>query len=136
MNSSDYRSDQTLTWFQGHFDAPEAVDMGNYNTSFALDLSSLNKGVAYVNGFNLGRYWMLPGKCSGTCAPPIHGDLCHEYWRKSSCGRPTQHLYHIPKGILQPTDNLVVIFEESSDLQVRSLARVAMVSVHEHPSLD
>jgi hypothetical protein len=35
-----------------------------------------DKGVAYVNGFELGRYWLKPGGCHGDCAPPIKNGSC------------------------------------------------------------
>jgi len=54
-------------------------------------------GVAYVNGFNLGRYWLRNGRCSGDCAPPQHGDYCYE--RFKDCDTPTQTLYHIPTDV-------------------------------------
>ena len=54
------------------------------------------------------------------------------HWK--DCGKPTQTLYHVPTGLLQPTGNLVVLFEETSPPPgvERHLGGVALVAVHEH----
>ena len=44
---------------------------------------ALNKGVAYVNGFNIGRYWLTPGQCSGACAPPVKNGHCYMHVSES-----------------------------------------------------
>lgn len=107
------------------------------NTSFALYLASMNKGVAYVNGFNIGRYSAQPGEgdCSKTgCAPPHHGPQCYLYYKH--CGEPTQSIYHVPFEVLKPTHNLVVLFEETAEYQGahgRDLSKVALQALTEHP---
>jgi hypothetical protein len=46
-------------WFRSWHDLPPTA-LNASQTSFALDLRTMNKGVAYVNGFNLGRYVTRP----------------------------------------------------------------------------
>jgi hypothetical protein len=48
------------TWFRAHVDLP-AVPPNATQTAYALDLSTMNKGVAYVNGWHLGRSVSTPG---------------------------------------------------------------------------
>jgi hypothetical protein len=99
-----------ITWLKAIFDLPvSAVDD---KLSFALDLSSMWKGVAYVNGFHIGRYWLIDGKCNGQCAPPIKNGHCYMHWK--DCNKPTQTIYHIPTKILKSKSNQVVLFEEGS----------------------
>lgn len=127
----------SLTWFKSVFDLPtntsadRASDGAPAQLSYALSLIGTNKGVAFVNGFELGRYWLEPGTCSGACAPPIKDGHCYMHWR--DCGEPTQTLYHIPTPVLQPTGNVVVIYEETATVGPRDLSMVQLLEVQNHP---
>ncbi|KDO57552.1 hypothetical protein CISIN_1g0063012mg, partial [Citrus sinensis] len=48
----DLSSKQPLTWYKTAFDAPVGDD------PVALNLSSMGKGEAWVNGLSVGRYWV------------------------------------------------------------------------------
>ena len=123
-----------LAWFRASFDLPPTAPNAT-QTSFALDLSTMNKGAAYVNGFNIGRYWLEAGTCSGACAPPVKSGHCYMHWK--GCGKPTQTLYHVPDEVLKPTGNLVVLFEETANsVQARDLSGVRLRALHEHPAFD
>ena len=108
-------------WFRSHLKAPRYVwsayaeQNGTYQ-QYALDLSSMRKGVAWVNGFELGRYWLVGGRCSDSCAPPRKREegACRMSWDFRACqlGLPTQSLYHVPRSVLRAEGNLVVLFEE------------------------
>ncbi|OVA19595.1 D-galactoside/L-rhamnose binding SUEL lectin domain [Macleaya cordata] len=74
-----------LTWYKTYFDAPEG------DAPVVLDLSTMSKGIAWVNGISIGRYWVS---------------------YLSPLGKPSQAEYHVPRPYLKPTDNLLVIFEE------------------------
>ena len=148
------------SWFRTSFDLPQplpgaaiAVAEGAPpQLAYALDLAGATKGVAWVNGFNIGRYNLELGVCSGPCAPPLHGGACYIWWR--NCGLPTQRYYHVPTSLLQPSDNLVVLFEEAAAVPssgegpvapspppgapqlrgtARDLSRVALVALTAHP---
>jgi len=108
------------TWVKSSFDLPLGTDLSDADTAFALDLSTMSKGLAYVNGFLLGRYWLKPGKCSGNCAPPVKNGHCYMHWK--DCDKPTQSTYHIPSDVLKTKGNLVVLFEEASP-SANSLSR-------------
>ena len=143
----------TLVWFKASFNLPlplaantnatastvgsagggAAVALPPAQISYALSLVGANKGVAYVNGFELGRYWLKPGECQGKCAPPIKNGHCYMHWK--GCSKPTQTLYHVPTPVLKPTGNLVVIFEETASVVAkRDLDAVKLVQLHGHPS--
>ena len=116
---------------------PSSSSSQGEQTAFALDMSGMNKGVAYVNGFDIGRYWLIPssGCIDGDCAPPnFPGPIC--YFRYKACGKPTQHLYHVPTEVLRPTGNVVVLFDESSSVQPRRPETVALVALHHHPPIN
>lgn len=113
-------------WFRSRFDLPTSPEVEAPSHSWPviatspppapaqlahalkLPAGSLNKGVAYVNGFELGRYWLKTGSCHGACAPPIKAGFCYMHWK--GCDEPTQIYYHIPAAVLRPTGNLVVLF--------------------------
>jgi len=74
-----------LTWYKAYFDMPEG------DAPVALNLTSMSKGMAWVNGKSIGRYWVS---------------------YLSPLGKPSQSEYHIPRSFLKPSNNLLVIFEE------------------------
>ncbi|CAN4107357.1 unnamed protein product [Withania somnifera] len=77
-----------ITWYKTYFDAPEGTD------PVALKMEQMQKGMIWVNGKSLGRYWV-------SFLSPL--------------GHPTQAEYHIPRSFLKPTNNLLVVFEETGD---------------------
>lgn len=74
-----------LTWYKSYFDAPEG------DNPVAVSMVGMNKGMIWINGQCIGRYWM-------SYISPL--------------GQPTQSEYHIPRSYLKPKDNLIVILEE------------------------
>ncbi len=112
------KQDDSLIWFQGNFDLPveyhSFAGEGQPNqTALVANLrgGGLNKGVAYVNGFNIGRYWLKPGECEGECAPPQHGSHCYIHWK--GCEEPTHSLYHIPFDVLRSRYNQITFFYDT-----------------------
>jgi hypothetical protein len=77
--------DKSLTWYRRRFDMPSGDD------PVVLDMSPMGKGIFFVNGEGLGRYWIS---------------------YKHALGRPSQHLYHVPRSFLREKDNVLVLFEE------------------------
>ncbi|KAL2630274.1 hypothetical protein R1flu_014960 [Riccia fluitans] len=100
---------QPLYWYKTMIDAPTG------NGPVALDLGSMGKGMAGINGISIGRYWTLkqqpsPGSdCTETCdyRGSYFSDKC-----TTGCGE-TARWYHVPRDWLWPTGNLLVIFEET-----------------------
>ncbi|KAL6188843.1 hypothetical protein ACLB2K_040234 [Fragaria x ananassa] len=97
----------TFTWYKTYFDSPAGTD------PVALNLGSMGKGQAWVNGHHIGRYWTLVAPkdgCQEICdyRGAYNSDKC-----STNCGKPTQTWYHIPRSWLQASSNLLVIFEET-----------------------
>ncbi|OIW02452.1 hypothetical protein TanjilG_05045 [Lupinus angustifolius] len=80
-------SPKPLTWYQATFDAPKG------NSPVALNLGSMGKGEAWINGQSIGRYWVS-----------FH----------TPSGIPSQQWYHIPRSLLKHSGNLLVLFEEET----------------------
>ncbi|KAK6939902.1 D-galactoside/L-rhamnose binding SUEL lectin domain [Dillenia turbinata] len=76
-----------ITWYKTQFDAPAGSD------PVAVNLGSMGKGEAWVNGQSIGRYW----------ASYLTPD-----------GSPSQIRYNIPRAFLKPTGNLLVLLEEEA----------------------
>ncbi|PIN25789.1 Beta-galactosidase [Handroanthus impetiginosus] len=95
-----------FSWYKTHFDAPGGLD------PVSLDLRSMGKGQVWVNGHHIGRYWTLKSPKEGCQTCDYRGaydsDKC-----VTNCGEPTQSWYHIPRSWLKPSDNLLVLFEET-----------------------
>ncbi|KAL9237831.1 hypothetical protein vseg_012334 [Gypsophila vaccaria] len=95
-----------LKWYKTVFEAPDGLE------PVALDLSSMGKGQAWVNGHHIGRFWNLSAPkdgCQNTCdyRGNYDSDKC-----ATNCGNPTQVSYHVPRSWLNKSNNLLVIFEE------------------------
>ncbi|XP_057985240.1 beta-galactosidase 6 isoform X1 [Hevea brasiliensis] len=85
---ADLSTAQPLTWFKTEFEAPEG------NDPVILNLTTMGKGQAWVNGQSIGRYWIS---------------------FLTSKGHPSQTWYHVPRAFLNNTSaNLLVILEESN----------------------
>ncbi|XP_038720469.1 beta-galactosidase 6 isoform X2 [Tripterygium wilfordii] len=99
---------QPLTWYKTAFDAPIGDD------PVALNLSSMGKGEAWVNGQSIGRYWVS---------------------FNTSKGNPSQILYHVPRAFLKTTGNLLVLLEEinGNPLQI-SLNTISVMNLPPHTS--
>ena len=83
--------------------------------SFALKLSSMGRGQAYVNGFHIGRFWDKVADCkekdTDVCKMPYDANKC-----PVGCGKPSQEWYHVPTSWLNQTegnDVSVVLFSEN-----------------------
>ncbi|XP_073149105.1 beta-galactosidase 8-like isoform X2 [Henckelia pumila] len=99
---------QPLVWYKTTSDAPTGT------SPVALNFTGMGKGQAWVNGQSIGRYWPTNTAPSSGCT-----DSCNyrRVYKTSNClkncGAATQQLYHVPRGWLQPTGNVIVIFEET-----------------------
>lgn len=107
---SSMQNDDTVspfTWFKTMFDAPEG------NGPVAIDLGSMGKGQAWVNGHLIGRYWSLVAPESGCPSSCNYAGTYSDSKCRSNCGIATQSWYHIPREWLQESGNLLVLFEET-----------------------
>ncbi|XWS73713.1 hypothetical protein CRYUN_Cryun02cG0152000 [Craigia yunnanensis] len=107
VSQSTLPKNQPLIWYKTNFDAPAG------NDPIALDFTVMGKGEAWVNGQSIGRYWpayVSPnGGCTDSCnyRGPYNSNKCQK-----NCGKPSQQLYHVPRSWLQPSGNILVLFEE------------------------
>lgn len=94
-----------LTWYKTHFDAPEGKN------PVAVRMDSMQKGMVWINGQSIGRYWSS---------------------FRSPIGTPSQFEYHIPRAFLKPKDNLMVVFEETGgrpfEMQIQTVNRDTICS--------
>ncbi|XP_078432092.1 beta-galactosidase-like [Wolffia australiana] len=96
---------QPLTWYKAYFNAPAGDD------PLAVDMGSMGKGQVWINGQSIGRYWPAY-KASGSCGSCSYAGTFNENKCLSNCGEASQRWYHVPRSWLNPTGNLIVVFEE------------------------
>ncbi|GAB4853797.1 Beta-galactosidase 1 [Ancistrocladus abbreviatus] len=96
---------QPLTWYKTTFDAPAG------NDPLALDMNSMGKGQVWVNGQSIGRHWPAY-KAAGNCGECSYTGYFSENKCLSNCGQASQRWYHVPRSWLNPSGNLLVVFEE------------------------
>ncbi|CAI9087581.1 OLC1v1021688C1 [Oldenlandia corymbosa var. corymbosa] len=97
----------SLIWYKTIFVAPEG------SGPLSLNLATMGKGQAWVNGQSIGRYW--PAYISPTTGCTDNCDYRGSYnaWKcLKKCGQPAQTLYHIPRTWLNAGKNLLVLHEE------------------------
>ncbi|XP_022147715.1 beta-galactosidase-like isoform X2 [Momordica charantia] len=96
---------QPLTWYKTTFNAPGG------NEPLALDMSSMSKGQIWINGRSIGRH--CPAYiASGSCGKCSYVGFFNEKKCHSNCGEPSQRWYHVPGAWLNPSGNVLVVFEE------------------------
>ncbi|XP_057767562.1 beta-galactosidase 15-like [Salvia miltiorrhiza] len=99
-----------MTWYKASFKAPLGEE------PVVLDLIGLGKGMAWVNGHSLGRYWASyiagKGNCSESEQPCDYRGKYSAEKCVSGCGKPSQRWYHVPRSFLVEEENEVVLFEE------------------------
>jgi hypothetical protein len=134
----DLPKNQPMIWYKTDFNAPDG------NDPVALNLLGMGKGIAWVNGQSIGRYWPTYISSQSGCT-----DFCDYRGTYSSskcernCGQPSQNLYHVPRSWIQPTGNVLVLFEEvgGDPTQISFMTRsvgvlCAQVSETHLPSVD
>ncbi|XP_024019187.1 beta-galactosidase 10 isoform X2 [Morus notabilis] len=98
---------QPLTWYKAVIDPPPG------DKPVGLDMLHMGKGLAWLNGEEIGRYWPRKSstlqKCVHECdyRGKFMPDKCF-----TGCGEPTQRWYHVPRSWFKPSGNILVIFEE------------------------
>ncbi|XP_017983039.1 PREDICTED: beta-galactosidase [Theobroma cacao] len=96
---------QPMTWYKTTFNAPGG------NEPLALDMSSMGKGQIWINGQSIGRHW--PGYIArGACGACDYAGTYSDKKCRTNCGEPSQRWYHVPRSWLNPSGNLMVVFEE------------------------
>ncbi|KAL7607863.1 hypothetical protein Lser_V15G11824 [Lactuca serriola] len=106
-HGTELPTNQSLIWNKSTFIAPEGKG------PLSLNLGSMGKGDAWVNGQSIGRYWstyLSPSTgCTDNCdyRGTYNAQKCQKKY-----GQPAQNLYHVPRKLVHPGENLVVLHEE------------------------
>ncbi|XAR60280.1 Beta-galactosidase [Bertholletia excelsa] len=132
--TSEAPKNQPLTWYKAVVNAPQGDE------PIGLDMVHMGKGLAWLNGEEIGRYWPRKSsehECVQQCdyRGQFRPNKC-----STGCGEPTQRWYHVPRSWFKPSGNILVIFEEKGGdpTQIRfsrrkTLGICALVS-EDHPS--
>ena len=113
-----------ITWFQARFDLDHLAKEDTNANPVLLDAQGLSRGHAFINGNDLGLYWLIQSLCHETTP-------CCCQQAQIKCFEPTQRYYHIPSDWLMPKNNLITIFDEfgaPSPSSVRLVQRVVTSS--------
>ncbi|KAF2287107.1 hypothetical protein GH714_038216 [Hevea brasiliensis] len=104
----DLPTNRMMTWYKTTFKAPLGKD------PVVLDMDGMGKGVAWVNGHSIGRYWPSflaeEDGCSIEACDyrgPYDNNKC-----VTNCGKPTQRWYHVPRSFMENDVNNLILFEE------------------------
>ncbi|GMI68588.1 Arabidopsis thaliana beta-galactosidase 10, beta-galactosidase 10 [Hibiscus trionum] len=98
---------QPLTWYKVVVDPPSGEE------PVGLDMIHMGKGLAWLNGEEIGRYWPINSSKDEKCVEEC--DYRGKFFQEkcvTGCGEPTQRWYHVPRSWFKPSGNLLVIFEE------------------------
>ena len=91
-----------LRWWRMVFDRPQG------GHALAVDLAGMGKGLAWLNGECIGRFWSARAEAPSPRVLSAGGAL-----RESGRGAPTQRYYHLPADWLQDGPNVLVLFDET-----------------------
>jgi hypothetical protein len=96
---------QPITWFQTQFDLNNLIKEDTVANPILLDAQGLNRGHAFINGNDIGLYWLIQGICRNSTP-------CCCQQAQINCLQPTQRYYHIPSDWLVPKNNFLTIFDD------------------------
>ncbi|KYR02728.1 glycoside hydrolase family 35 protein [Tieghemostelium lacteum] len=89
--------------------------------TLVLNMTSMSRGLVWVNGNQLGRYWTLEAtqnQCNDNCVNDYEGPYYPSNCR-TGCNQPSQSLYHVPIDWVYPYSiNIVTVFEEDPESTV------------------
>ncbi|PON79885.1 Glycoside hydrolase [Trema orientale] len=127
---------QPLTWYKAEIDPPPG------NEPVGLDMVHMGKGLAWLNGEEIGRYWprksSIHDKCVREC--DYRGTFMPNKCL-TGCGEPTQRWYHVPRSWFKPSGNILVIFEEKGGdpskitFSRRKVTGLCALVAEDHPSV-
>ncbi|OAY42814.1 beta-galactosidase 15 [Manihot esculenta] len=105
--TSKLPNNRPFVWYKTSFKGPMGSD------PVVVDLLGLGKGVAWINGRSIGRYW--PKYLASEQGCDVICDYRAAYKPEkcnTGCGKPSQRFYHVPRDWLKADDNQLVLFEE------------------------
>jgi beta-galactosidase len=117
---SDTAKIQPCSWYMTSF--PITKDILKSDADFRIDAAGLGKGMLYLNGHMLGRYWLIKG--NGYGPDDTWHSISLDGLSLEQKGQPTQRYYNVPRAWLKE-NNQIIIFEEQAhspeklNLQIR-----------------
>ncbi|OMP01194.1 hypothetical protein COLO4_12094 [Corchorus olitorius] len=139
VSTSEPPKNQPLTWYKVVVDPPSGDE------PVGLDMLHMGKGLAWLNGEEIGRYWPIevPKHLALECAEEC--DYRGKFFQDkclTGCGEPTQRWYHVPRSWFKPTGNILVIFEEKGGdptkitFSKRKTSGVCSLISEDYPAVD
>ncbi|OVA19360.1 D-galactoside/L-rhamnose binding SUEL lectin domain [Macleaya cordata] len=137
QSTSEPPKNQPLTWYKAVVDPPHGDE------PIGLDMIDMGKGLAWLNGEEIGRYWprtsSIHEECTSNCnyRGKFSPNKC-----STGCGEPTQRWYHVPRSWFKPSGNILVIFEEKGGdptkikFSRRKVTGVCALILEDHPSVE
>ncbi|KAF3961107.1 hypothetical protein CMV_014238 [Castanea mollissima] len=137
LSTSKPPNKQPLTWYKVVVDPP----LGN--EPVGLDMIHMGKGLAWLNGEEIGRYWPIKSSIHDKCVEECdyRGKFLPNKCR-TGCGEPTQRWYHVPRSWFKPSGNVLVIFEEKGGdptkikFSRRKISGVCALVAEDYPSIE
>ncbi|KAL4632699.1 hypothetical protein ACB092_04G069400 [Castanea dentata] len=137
LSTSKPPNKQPLTWYKVVVDPP----LGN--EPVGLDMIHMGKGLAWLNGEEIGRYWPIKSSIHDKCVEECdyRGKFLPNKCR-TGCGEPTQRWYHVPRSWFKPSGNVLVIFEEKGGdptkirFSRRKISGVCALVAEDYPSVE
>lgn len=137
VDTSNPPKQQPLTWYKVIVDCPSGDE------PIGLDMINMGKGLAWLNGEEIGRYWPRKASVHDECVQECNyrGKFMPNKCSKG-CGEPTQRWYHVPRSWFKPSGNVLVIFEEKGGdpteirFSKRKTTAVCAFVAEDYPSID
>lgn len=137
VSTSEPPKQQPLTWYKAVVETPSG------NDPIGLDMVHMGKGLAWLNGEAIGRYWPRKSSIHEECVQicDYRGKFMPNKCYKG-CGGPTQRWYHTPRSWFKSSENVLVIFEEKGGdptkirFSKRKVSSICSLISEDHPFLD
>ncbi|XP_043704748.1 beta-galactosidase 10 isoform X3 [Telopea speciosissima] len=128
---------QPLTWYKAIVDPPPGDE------PVGLDMVHMGKGLAWLNGEAIGRYWPRTSSIHDECPQQCNyrGKFIPNKC-STGCGEPTQRWYHVPRSWFRPSGNILVIFEEKGGnpneikFSRRRVTNICATASEDYPIVD
>jgi len=100
-------SEHPLRWYRTRFDLSR--DELSDPAPWAVDAAELGKGMLWINGRCLGRYWLIVGR------DEITDHRTNPLIQLAPPGVATQRCYHVPREWLAASNDLVIFEEQGAE---------------------
>ncbi|CAH9088466.1 unnamed protein product [Cuscuta europaea] len=128
---------QSLTWYKVVVNAPPGAE------PVGLDMIHMGKGMAWLNGEEVGRYWLRKSSENDNCVLRCdYRGKFNPHKCNTGCGEPTQRWYHVPRSWFKPSGNILVFFEEIGGdpsqitFSLRKVSSICAQISEDHPWVD